>query len=272
MPTSQPSTLDALLASYLAELDSYSALRASLSKTLSAGFLSLAQSQRSSALPAGQRYGSEMYDSRMKAECRIRCDRREGGTVYSAAAGGKEGASVTNAAPVTEEEAYISKADTAAGDADAKSSIQEGANTSSFDSKTERSDGPEPALPSKRPLNTSKPRDPISQFAIFPPQALLSSQKSFKSAVSLLPDLINTSRSMEALERRIQEVRAALDLESDAMEDVVGAEDRESDSKTEETTEGRNEKELAPSPSKQRSLASRSKVVEPRPRVLKLGS
>lgn len=67
--TSDPTArLDALLEIYLDHLDTYQKLREELSKNLSAGFLSLAQANRTSNLgSSGRRYGEEGYDDRMKA-------------------------------------------------------------------------------------------------------------------------------------------------------------------------------------------------------------
>ncbi|KEF51169.1 uncharacterized protein A1O9_12783 [Exophiala aquamarina CBS 119918] len=59
--------LDALLESYLELLDTYTTLRAQLSKDFSSGFLALAQANRTSTLGPGRRYGEEGFDGRMKA-------------------------------------------------------------------------------------------------------------------------------------------------------------------------------------------------------------
>ena len=64
--------LDALLESYLGLLDTYTTLRAQLSKAFSSGFLALAQANRTSTLGPGRRYGEEGFDERMKAFKRVR--------------------------------------------------------------------------------------------------------------------------------------------------------------------------------------------------------
>ena len=61
-PTYDLAHLDKLLERYLNLLDTFTTLRHDLSQNLSSGFFSLAQAQRSSMLPPGQRYGEDMYD------------------------------------------------------------------------------------------------------------------------------------------------------------------------------------------------------------------
>lgn len=69
--------LDALLGSYLELLDTYTTLRAQLSKDFSSGFLALAQANRTSTLGPGRRYGEEGFDGRMKAFKTVRIGSNE---------------------------------------------------------------------------------------------------------------------------------------------------------------------------------------------------
>jgi coiled-coil domain-containing protein 115 len=221
--------LDALLATYLSYLESYSTLRSSLNSNLQSGFFSLAQAQRSALLPPGQRYGTDMYDERLKAGRRVQI-RKDGALAYQP------------------ETAVESK------EPAEKPQHQEDVDTPKPTSK------PTPPKPS---------RDPLRQFGILTPAPLRACQASFISASTVILELINTSREMGELERKIEEMREALGMHDIDGEDVVAEVDKDANAEVGEEKDEKTQPTTSPRPG---SLASRSKVAEPRSRVLKLGT
>ena len=146
---------------------------------------------------------------------------------------------------------------------------------------TTSSPPPAPASPHRKtPL-----RNPLHQFGLLTPPPLRTSQKAFTSAVNTIPDILNTSRAMAQLEEEIERVRASLglDLNSETETEtgsgnaaVVDDENETKDVHAEKESEGCKEKVdgkiASPTSPQRRSLASRSKMSEPRSRVLKLGT
>jgi hypothetical protein len=319
--------LDTLLTTYLTYLDTYTRHRTQLSTSLSTGFLHLAQAQRSSMLPPGQRYGQEMYDQRMKAGQRVKMVELRGAV---AGAGGdaraaeeSEGrrfeievytyaAAEGNPTPTSTAQTETSSSSSSSSSPSPPSPIPKKSEATSQEPLTQthtqqqppptpppttttapspaRSPLPTPAPPPKRPTP-----NPISQFALLPPPPLRQSQTAFLTALASIPTLLNTSRAMDVLEDEIERVRRALGLSLDG---EIGTEEAAVDemntdtgtgtaTKTETKETDAEEREgkmsdtaiatasatpASPTTPKRRNLASRSKVSEPRSRVLKLGT
>jgi hypothetical protein len=295
--------LDNLLTTYLHLLDTYTQQRTTLSTHLSSGFFSLAQAQRSSMLPPGQRYGQEMYDQRMKAARRVRVRVREQEQEQE-----QEKVKVQDGddAANKEEEAEAEEAKTELGRLPSFEILEDHANsdrpntTSSLQSDatntTPISTTHSPSSSAPTPPNTTKtpppppptpptpppPRNPLHQFGLLTPPPLRTSQKAFTSAVNTIPDLLNTSRAMGELEEEIERVRASLglDLSTEIETGDAAIVDNENETmdvqQAEKEPEARKErvdgKVASPTSPQRRSLTSRSKMSEPRSRVLKLGT
>ena len=244
-PTYSTTHLDTLLAQYLALLHDYTDNRASLSTQFSAGFFNLAQAQRSSLLPPGQRYGEEMYDQRMKAIRRMRVKAtEEGGDVECEVCRYPEMEAKQEGAPMKTE----------AEDRSEQTESSENPAPTPEDDQTSRRLKPGQPTPTPEP-----PPDPLLQFGLLTPQPLRNAQSSFTASLSLIPDLINTTAQMTRLEAEIERVRKSLGLDETNKETGIEETNLEHESVTSTTPQ-------------RRTLASRSKVSEPRSRVLKLGS
>lgn len=277
-PTPSPSPpynithLDDLLASYLTQLDAYSTLRASLSTSLSSGFFSLAQAQRSSMLPPGQRYGQEMYDERMKAGRRVRVrdveeDEIEAWEVYDYEC---ESAEVKEAP-----EAKIPiKDSTPEKDAEPSEGEDEDERSTPAPEMSNEPKLPSSVIPPTKAKASSSPRNPLRQFGILTPPPLRAAQTSFTSSLATIPQLITTSRQMARLEAEIEKVRKELGLDVKVQSASEGGEEGDAKASHEPKTEQEEcqTQTPIPIPPQRKSLASRSKVAEPRSRVLKLGS
>lgn len=254
--------LDDLLASYLELLDTYTRQRDDLSAHLSSGFFRLAQAQRSSMLPPGQRYGKEMYDERMKAGRRARLQR---GTD----AGAERERARLELHQYTEVEAAKPSPQTEKTPAPASptETLKESRKSakSSPDLPASEQPPPETATSTNPKANTRKTKDPLHWFGILTPQPLRACQSSFVSALGTVPTLINISRAMAELEAEIERVRKSLGLNVETEDDVV-VDDEDTVAEAKQKADAR-----IYTSHKQRSLTSRSKVAEPRSRVLKLG-
>jgi coiled-coil domain-containing protein 115 len=204
--------IDILLESYLTLLDTYTTLRANLSKEFSAGFFSLAQAQRSSTLGSGRRYGEDFYDERMKAG---------------------RGVSIRMSRTVTEGE---TDDDAHHGEGIIEVSVRriEASQSQSSDTNTSETSSTKSETDSTNPTTTTtKPKDPLRWFGILTPPALRQSQTAFIGAIEgLMPALINTSNQMLALEREIEDLRAL--LEADIQKEDLQEEEEEEKEKEED--------------------------------------
>ena len=133
--------------------------------------------------------------------------------------------------------------------------------------------------------NTPQPTHPINWFGLFPPSALRGTQNVFTTSVmSTVPEILSTTSQMRSLEDEIWKIRKELGLEGyDVPEQYqLGMVDEAKQSKAEvEKAENHVEKnddvetvtsrqKIPMSPSKTQKLVSRSKMSEPRSRILKL--
>jgi hypothetical protein len=287
-PPYTTSHLDALLTRYLYLLDTYTTTHTRLCTSLSSGFFSLAQANRSSMLPPGQRYGQEMYDQRMKAGRRVRfAERKEGDDEERGEEERERGLEVeveVYTYPNVAEEDQQTTPPSRSTDTRPTSKQTKASKPEAPSRETPLSPQPDPTTPSDRTSSSptpppSKPRprnpNPISQFAALPPPPLRQSQASFTSAVSHIPLLLNTSRSMALLEVEIGRLRRelGLDIKAETEEDEK---DKEAAPEEGEEEEEKEDHQLATSTSPTSpqlpNLARRRKVSEPRSRVLKLGS
>ncbi|KIW91439.1 uncharacterized protein Z519_08335 [Cladophialophora bantiana CBS 173.52] len=190
--------LDALLMSYLTILDTYTSLRAQLSKDLSAGFFSLAQANRNanSTLGVGRRYGEEGFDERMKAGrvVRIKAEAEKGGL----------GESCANE---DEKDDY------------AGSEIKNGSKTLEETMTSQRNEKDTETTTSPYRVSVSPPssphtsKDPLKWYGILIPPSLRTCQIHFARAISsTVPDVMNTSSAMRDLEEEIWAVRRQLGI------------------------------------------------------------
>ena len=287
--------LDTLLSTYLNLLDTYTQQRTTLSTHLSSGFFSLAQAQRSSMLPPGQRYGQEMYDQRMKAVRRVKFkhranaqDHEEDDDAAAAAAtkDAEEETEANNETAARRKHGFEIYQYPSASEPNTTSSFPQpeiiSTPTSLSQDSTNSPPLPPPNPSSKTtspppiPQHPKKPKNPLHQFGLLTPPALRTSQNAFTSALSTIPDLLNTSRALAELEEEIGKVRASLGLSDVSKEiEAVDDEDETMDGKAEmdsEVNERIDTKVASPTSPRRRSLASRSKMSEPRSKVLKLGT
>jgi len=208
--------IDILLESYLTLLDTYTTLRATLSKEFSAGFFSLAQAQRSSALGSGRRYGEECYDERMKMGRGVSMN------IMSITEG--ENTTGTTEGKIDDDvhhgEGIIQFS---VRRIESSQSQPSDTNTSSTKSETNSTN------PTTIPTTTTK--DPLRWFGILTPPALRQSQTAFIGAIEgPVPALINTSNQMLALERKIEDLWAR--LEEDIQEEGLQQEEEEAEEET----------------------------------------
>lgn len=227
--------LDNLLEQYLEALDEYTTLREELSKSFAAGFMALANAQRTTNLGPGRRYGQDGYDSRMKATKRVRIvgyrsDR-------SSKIGSRESRSVSTmtattvvSQPMLEQQHEINiipygqdsrmkveveneKSATVTTEAVIrvpKSSAK--LNQQPGDATSEKSDGqpkkskPDPAY-----------RDPATWYSILVPPALRQAQSSFsKSVDTSIPQVLSAVALLKTLESQIQTLRDRLGVQHDS--------------------------------------------------------
>ena len=244
-PTPSAARLDALLEQYLDLLDSYTTLRAQLSRQLSDGFLSLARANHtagSSALGGGRRFGEDGYDERMKASLRVRFEVR------------------SDLGPTEEEELADQVKDCAMTTEAADSSTPDKPPRISIHPYTPALSNleyePEPQLapdeqqhqhhqpkPDTSPPNSPRQpqpppvgyRNPLTWYTLLPPPILRASQSCFTTAVeSSIPALINAAAGLRDLEAEIKRCRTGLGLPG-------GVE--ESEKEDEEGKDGNNEKQ-----------------------------
>ena len=200
-PTAKPESgeqalsrgLDSLLIEYLSLLDTYTNLRAQLSKTFSCGFFALAQANRNanSTLGAGRRYGEEGYDERMKAGrvVRIQQGKQAHGDEYIQEDKSKE-----------------------------KEQVGEQEEEKQPPLETTRT-GPQEKTPAYNYTiaSSSEPtKDPTRWYGILIPPALRTCQGHFTSAISSsIPDLLNTTAAMCQMEQEIWSIRQELGINDD---------------------------------------------------------
>ncbi|KAK5212893.1 hypothetical protein LTR99_002897 [Exophiala xenobiotica] len=299
--------LDDLLTSYLELLDTYTVLRAQLSKDMSSGIFALAQANRNSTLGPGRRYGEEGYDERMKAsETRITPDRSS-----STSSGGPNPAEqlrlptkrlLVNEGPKVQPPFERTSPDVQEAGQHDHSTLKQDTDTS-HDTLIE----PPPPITPSNPIHdtshlpscytyaistSSTPapsKDPLRWYGILVPPALRQCQNQFRSMVSsTIPELLNATSAMQSLEAQIWDVRRELGTLD---EYEHGAERAEAaDVKTPYENDDRDGAELSllslspnpnqgqakprsQTPSKRASLLSPSSPArpsEPRSRILKL--
>jgi coiled-coil domain-containing protein 115 len=238
--TSGPLTcLDALLEIYLDRLDTYQKLREQLSESLSAGFLSLANANRTSNLGSGRLYGAEGYDERMKARRRVKL--RPPGQEHSSQAPGKgagdgvePGAhSRSNKILYTIEQHKLPELDS--GDLQCapvpkETLAQISANSSASPPSIPGPKAPNPLTASsislevdvapslasplvEKPTTPTKQNartypDPLNWYGLLVPPSLRAAQASFTSVVdNQIPLLLNTQAEMAKLEAQIRALR-----------------------------------------------------------------
>ncbi|KAJ9497894.1 hypothetical protein H2202_006497 [Exophiala xenobiotica] len=226
--------LDDLLTSYLELLDTYTVLRAQLSKDMSAGIFALAQANRNSTLGPGRRYGEEGYDERMKASETVRIDQRiTPDRSSSTSSGGPNHAEqsrlptkrllVNEHLKVQPHFERTSPDVQEAGQHD-HSTLKQDTDTS-YDTLIEP---PPPITPSNSIHDTSQlpscytyaistsstpatSKDPLRWYGILVPPALRQCQNQFRSMVSsTIPELLNATSAMQSLEAQIWDVRREL--------------------------------------------------------------
>ncbi|KAF2838995.1 hypothetical protein M501DRAFT_933925 [Patellaria atrata CBS 101060] len=179
--------LDAQLTKYLHLLDSYQSARATLSRQLSQGFLSLAQANFSNG--GRTRYGQDYYDERMKAIRRVNVKEENGTISYS-----------------------ISIASDGLSASQVKTEEEEDAESSSYASKENNEDSPASDEKAEASEGFQKgPTNPLHWFGILVPPPLRSAQKSFETAVEQpLPALVKLTKDMRELEIEISRLRKAI--------------------------------------------------------------
>ena len=280
------SHLDTLLAHYLVLLDTYTRLRARLSSEFSSGFLSLAHANRnaSSTLGAGRRYGPTEFDSRMKASIGIRSSKG----IYT----GEQAIVVSDSA---KDLGAVKKT------VEASTEAQEQQQQQQPETQTDHHE----INPLPQPLphtsysattisQTPQLTQPINWFGLFPPSALRQTQNTFTTSVtSTILELLTTISQMRSLEAEIWKVRDELGLEgydvpgecragidheeksAEAKIEAAGmvkANAKEASLANKDNDEGsvRTKERTPVSPSKTQKLVSRSKMSEPRSRIIKL--
>lgn len=235
--------LDALLASYLELLDTYTQLRAQLSQGFSSGFLSLAQANRNSTLGPGRRYGEEGYDERMKALRTVSIEQRGSTSTSSRGtlegtdqSGGDEdtfqGSSAEGEGPKRQSQNQLPT----------KSTLSEPRAAITKQKQDDQGTQNDPLLPqdpsNPNPLHgvsqpshcytygtTTSPtpsKDPLKWYGILVPPSLRQCQTNFHNAVtSTIPDILTTGSAMQSLEAQIWHVRREMGI-LDSYEDATG--------------------------------------------------
>ena len=147
------------------------------------------------------------------------------------------------------------------------------------------------------PSTETKPRNPLLWFTALPPPALRQTQSHFTSTItSTIPQLLTTISKMEALEKRIWDVRLQMGIlheyptadaageatDSGATQEVLKSSTAEDSQEVHQSDaessagvavakeKGSNLVPSLPSPSKKPGLVSRARPSEPRSRVLKM--
>ncbi|KIW31753.1 uncharacterized protein PV07_03350 [Cladophialophora immunda] len=230
--------LDALLVSYLTILDTYTNLRAQLSKDLSGGFFALAQANRNanSTLGVGRRYGEEGFDERMKAGKVVKIREAEKGVLGKSC--------------VEEEPEEV------AGDAAQKSGRkmkkdktpveqailhQDREDTETLKDDTERdvlqSDTTDYTFSVSPSSASNLSQDPLKWYGILIPPTLRTCQTYFATAVSsIIPEIVNVVSAMRGLEEEIWAARRQLgivgDYESPNVDELQSKDDGNIESET----------------------------------------
>ncbi|KIX92210.1 uncharacterized protein Z520_12091 [Fonsecaea multimorphosa CBS 102226] len=206
--------LDALLVSYLTILDTYTNLRAQLSRDLSGGFFALAQANRNanSTLGVGRRYGEEGFDERMKAAKVVKIQ-ETGNTRLPESYNEKEQEEVEEHAPVQKNgcetgngksgdertAAQGNKEDMEKPTGDSEEYIQQSATA--------------PYCFSVSSLASNLTKDPLKWYGILIPTALRTCQSHFATTISsTIPEILNTTSAMRGLEEEIWAVRRQLGI------------------------------------------------------------
>lgn len=323
--------LDGLLESYLSLLDTYTSLRTQLSKEFSSGFLSLAHANRNAAavLGAGRRFGQEGYDERMKTIRGVSIERVDHGKGETGVK--TTGAQRQKAERQRGEMSRLGKSTSTSKDSldhNGKVDATESNSSPEHDDQPENHCSPEAATtedsrisaPGSTQADASlsldseaehlaisvdkiaysasnrEPGDPLLWFTALPPQALRQTQSHFTSTITTtIPELLTTISKMEALEKRIWDVRGEIGIIED-YESVqtgrvndsgeVSEEGRRSGRTKNEGEDGGSTNASAGKPtseqdisqkdmthlntSRKQSLVSRARPSEPRSRLLKL--
>lgn len=244
--------LDILLEQYLVLLDSYTTLREKLSREFSSGFFSLASANRSasSTLGAGRRYGPEGFSGKMKALRGTSVEPR------FLAIGKAE-----------EVEETQDTGRSAAGKGSEKQQMKEGSAETTSGSASDDGRREHFSVSSLQLWDSDKKSDPLRWYGIMSPPALRQCQSIFTTSITdTIPSLLTAISHLRAIEEEIWKLRGSLG--------VLHGYDYPSNAGTQEE-EASQPNELpvrhALSPKKGLSnLVSRSKPVEPRPRVLKM--
>ncbi|ERF71911.1 hypothetical protein EPUS_08227 [Endocarpon pusillum Z07020] len=220
--TSDPiSRLDALLEIYLDRLDTYQTLRAELSQTFSAGFLSLAPPLRRGGIRCAHESREEGEDPN-EGQGRRR-SHSSGGTIrYTTTEqlipAGEDPDDTTPHSPVPSEmtaQALISPRDekpSSTRTADPNTNTRLPRTSPSSLSPTQPPDhttNPHPRSKSK----SKKPPNPLNWYGVLVPASLRAAQTSFACAVGgPIPHLLNIQLEMTDLESRIRKLRAEAGL------------------------------------------------------------
>jgi coiled-coil domain-containing protein 115 len=211
--------VDALLEVYLNSLDVYQRLREELSRSFSAGFLSLAHANRTGNIGSGRHYGEEGYDERMKAGRRVICS-PEGMEKARAGRHQDDGKWNTQGAYHLMRYYLIEKNEGGSGHSKRPPDtitaeplgVQDLAQDHSIASSHSCSALPTSASKSSKP----KPKgslDPLHWYGLLVPPSLRAAQTSFTKAVEhQIPQLLNVAAEMADLEMEIRRLRTDLGL------------------------------------------------------------
>ena len=243
--------LDALLASYLELLDTYTTLRDRLSEDFSSGFFALARANRTSTLGPSRRYGEEGFDERMKALRTVEITMKHNSETETGADARKEDGPSTEdgdekekGISLTASVDFPGKDDTstiAISNREYEEQNQDQATNTNIPLPAHRqtrhaSPTPLTHIPSQQSVSTSDinsttayrylisrtappdsstslPRDPLKWYGILIPPYLRQCQGHFTSSVSsTIPDLVSTIASLDALETDIWSTRRELGI------------------------------------------------------------
>ncbi|CAI7630388.1 unnamed protein product [Penicillium viridicatum] len=217
--------LDTLLERYLHLLDRQQKLHSSLAKQLSSGFFALAQANFSSP---GRRYGPDYYDGRMKATRKISIQSER--NTEQSMNDPQDEVDIT-ALPdsaytfsVKTTPSHLPEEEDGNNETKASSPVL-GGHLEAEETRPAEAASSEPSdhagtetTPVEKPKPVSKKfrsADPIHWYGILVPQSLRRAQDSFANAIdNQVPDLASTTVEMRALEQRISQLRAQLEIES----------------------------------------------------------
>jgi coiled-coil domain-containing protein 115 len=271
--TSDPVTcLDALLEIYLDRLDTYQKLREELSKNLSAGFLSLANANRTSNLGSGRRYGAEGYDERMKARRRVKlrlpyssqatgkgardgvetgAHSRSDKTLYAVEQHKLDSGDLRGTPVPLETLAQISAHSSASPPSIPGPKTPDSLTASSISSEADAARNlayppvEKPTKPTKQNPRTYP--DPLNWYGLLVPPSLRAAQASFISAVdNQIPLLLNTQAQMANLEVQIRALRREAGL---SHQDVRETDDSVAGTPSTDEAKGGEEEGVQPPPS-----------------------